>query len=457
MKLKYLLVILSVMMATGCSVIHRTTDLNKIRFEHNNAQHQQKIKSITDGRQRSISTDDITIYANGIRCLSEPFIIGMKDLNAKNRNNRQKEKDGQNDEIIRLQENIERITRTGGFVEERLNHITGEIYTGKTFTKTINQYALEIADLDYQIAFLNKTAKNDADFRKIRNLANKKHSLEFELEELKSYLDSTQKDLMQAQSTKELTAQAIKQIDDTISGGNDVYKVAVGNIYDKTGKIFPASSTAISEMVAHALSYNYGIKLIDIPFGSDWSETRYNPLLGTNSTNLSQNPSLLSSHSGVSGIVFPSDMYISGALVQYDDLPITKPFGTQITLNIDPLDISTGTKTITVGMILRAASSDSALLLDDGDIEKGRGGDRASVYVKNTYFVKNIGANVFEIKSKRLYGGRVSVEVSDPANYVIREMVEAGVYEILKKSLRPNEMSNQQKQVCDNIIFNATV
>ena len=444
---------LSVIMVSGCSAIHRTTDLDKIRSIYKDNENQQKIQVITNNRQKSITTNDETVYAKGIRCLSKPFVTGMKDLNEINRQARIMEKDGQNDEIIRLQNDIEKITQIGGFTEERINYATGNIYSGKTFLKTINQYALEIADLGYQIDFLNKTVKSDKDLNKIRNLASKKHLLEFELEELKTHLESAQNSLIQAQATKSATKVAIDSIDDAIENGNDIYKVAVGNIYDKTGKVFPSDSTAISEMVAHALSYNHGIKLVDIPFGSDWSETRYNPLSGINSSSLGDNPSLLSSHSGVSGIVFPSEMYISGALVQYDDLPISKPFGTQITVNIDPLDASTGTKTITVGMILRAVSSNNALILDDGDIEQGRGGDRASVYVQNTYFVKNIGANMFEIKSKRLYGGGIAVEVSDPVNYVIREMVEAGVYKVLKKSLRPHEMSISDKNKCDIEIF----
>lgn len=453
-QLKSLMIATSLIMVAGCSTINGLTDLNKMRSKFQSKKNQANIQNVANARQKSITSNDKTIYANGIYCLSEPFIANMKNINAINERNRQAEKDGQNSEIIRLQENLEKITKIGGFVEEKLNRTTGEIYVSKIFNKTINQYALEIADLTYQIEFLNKKATHERDFKKIRNLANKKHTLEFELEELKAHLDNTNRDLAQAQTAKAGTTQALEDIAETIRNGNDIYKVAVGNIYDKTGKVFPSDSTAISEMVAHALSYNYGIKLMDIPFSKDWGETRHNPLSGINGADLKQNPNLL--NNSISGIIFPSDMYISGALVQYDDLPINRSFGTQMTVNIDPLDISSSTKTITIGMVLRMIGSNDALILDDGDTENsGRGGNRASVYVQNTYFVKSIGANVFEVKSKRLYGGRVSVEVSDPVNYAVRELVEAGVYEILKKSLRPSEMSDQQKQECDNLITNS--
>lgn len=152
-------------------------------------------------------------------------------------------------------------------------------------------------------------------------------------------------------------------------------------------------------------------------------------------------------------------MYISGALVQYDQTPSTHPFGTRLSVNLDPLDTSAETETITVGIVLRAISSSDGLILDNGKkinnttIDKTTA-ERASVYVQNTYFVKKIGFNLFEIKSRRLYGGNFTVEVSDPTNYVIKEMAEAGIYSLLKKTIRPDE---KQHGDCDSLIVQANI
>ncbi len=457
MQLKYGAVVVSLLLLSACSPLHYTTDLNKVRDIYDSKK--DKVQKISANRQKSIlienKNDNVSGYAVGIACLSEPYLGNMKWLNDDKKVEEEGKKTDQIEEIDRLEKAIKQITKTGGYQKiKRLNkeNENGDILVpeGQLFSLTINQYAMQISNMDYEIDFLKSKAKRKSDVRKITRLMNNREILAFEMEELKTELVDLQEQLKKVKNDKADTDKILGDLDSEKKNANDVYKVSVANIYDKTGKVFKEGSTAISEMVAHALSYNYGIKLVDIPFGRDWSTSRHNPLSGKNSAILKTSPTLLSSNTGFTGVVFPSDMYISGALVQYDEVPAIKPFGTRISANIDPVDLSTQTRTITVGMVLRAVDSTSSLILDNANPNDKRNGERASVYVQNTYFVKKVGLNMFEIKSKRLYGGDVTVEVSDPATYAVKEMTEAGIYELLKKTIRPNEMNPKARAMCDN-------
>lgn len=452
---KILLATVSITLLNGCS-LYATTDLSKIRNTYKSSQNQIKIDNISNERQQSVGFDKPTPYARGIACLSEPYLHNVKIINNREKNNSIQKNISYTQQISNLEDNIKKISKTGGYEkivksykqkpeggfylreEGDIDPATLELKTEKLYPKSMQTLALDIRLLDEQIS---KNPKN------IQNLITLRELIAYEFVELESELELQKEELKKIKAEQEKAVQHLGKIGEEKGNADDVYKVAVADIYDKTGKIFPAESTAISEMVAHALSYNAGMKLVDIPFGDKWNNSRYNP----QSRNPNLSSQILSPNMGFAGMVFPSDMYISGALVQYDELPMTRPFGTRISLNIDPLDLSTDTRTINVGMILRAVNSPNALIMDNSHLNQSKQtGERASVYVQNTYFVKKIGSNVFEVKSKRLYGGNISIEVADPATYVVKEMVEAGMYKLLKKTIRPNEWTlNATEYICD--------
>lgn len=223
---------------------------------------------------------------------------------------------------------------------------------------------------------------------------------------------------------------------------------SVSPIYDKTSKIFSGDSTAISEMVAHALSYNHGIRYKDTPFNSNWEWTR---------ADITQN----SQYNQSIGSVMPADRYISGALVQYDEgLPVYNKDLNGFRLSVDPLVLNKNTQIITVGLTLRIADNQGNLHFHgNNEIANLNNNDEgfnltlandemvdyspSSVYVENTFFINNIGLDLFEIKSNRNYGGSISVQTSDPKMYAVREMVERAVYELILTTL-PNQYRNQQ-------------
>lgn len=461
----------------ACSPIHYTTDLNEIRGIHSKTGKQND--TIKQQRQLSIKIDDQTIYAKAIKCLSPSFTNGMQTLNQKKIADKQNEIKSINEEMQRLENDIKKITQTGNYQEiiklQTPNQQGQYIEYGKPFEFSINQYAILIKELDTKIDFLKAKPQSQEIENEILKIIKERESIAFKFEDLKSHHQQTKKELADAKTKKEAANKILKDMSTEAQNANNVYKVAVGNIYDQTGKVFKEKSTAISEMVAHALSYNYGIKLVDTPFNNNWSDSRYNPRNDSrHSDTIKNNPAFLSFNTGFAGSVFVSDMYISGALVQYDEVPPFAPFGTRLSVNIDPLDASTETRTITVGMILRAIDSSNALILDNAGTQaqntdnsntaqdqpnnnnanqtQPTTGQRASTYVQNTFFVKKIGLNTFEIKSKRLYGGNITIEVSDPTTYVIKEMVEAGVYDLLKKTIRPNEKITENNQDCDSLV-----
>lgn len=448
-----ILTTLAIALLNACS-IHTTTDLNKIRTEYKSDINQEKIYNINKKRQLEMEFDKATPYAKGIACLSKPYLTNASSSNTNAMATFNKKIQQANDDIDIHKKNIDIIFKTGGIRTQRSSTGIEQIKV----EKSIQELALEIEKLGLILTLEKHLKKKLALLEKRDNLTN-------QFEELKEKLNSEENLLAQAEKQKKDYAEHLNNFDNQQSKADDVFKVAVADIHDKTGKIFPTDSTAISEMVAHALSYNAGIKLVDIPFGNNWNNSRYNPAVNKNLKKIESddhrlldiqaNPNLLSANMGFAGIVFPSDMYISGALVQYDELPMTRPFGTRISLDIDPLHLSTETRTINIGMVLRAVDSTNALIMDNSNTIEKENGERASVYVQNTYFVKKIGTNVFEINSKRLYGGDVTVEVADPATYLVREMVESGIYKLLKKTIRPSEMSQEDKMVCDQIVDDA--
>lgn len=358
MKIKPIIIIITASLTLyGCttSKILYTTDLNKIRNNYNEAQHQINVDKIDIKRQKSIKIDKSTIYSDAIQCLSPSFDNQMAISNNSSKIFFRDRLIGINNEITRLENNIKNIKRNGNYTKIIRNRDSSDsdvhnaISIDRIFDRSLNEYAVEIRKLEAKINILyqdinHNPQKNPND---LINLIAEKERISLEFEDLKKELIYNEKELQEKKLEQGDLTKKIEKIDNESSQANDTFKISVANIYDKTGKVFDRESTAISEMVAHALLYNYGIKLVDIPFGNNWSNSRYNPLNeNSRSTDANKNIALLSSNTGFAGVVFPSDMYISGALVQYDQTPSTYPFGTRLSVNLDPLDTSAETQTL---------------------------------------------------------------------------------------------------------------
>lgn len=210
--------------------------------------------------------------------------------------------------------------------------------------------------------------------------------------------------------------------------------VSVAPIYDKTTKVFPAGSTAISDMVINALSYVKHIYVVETPLSGDILESRTN-LLSTGyliAPELKKIiPTVASRMSALSfGVLFPSNFYITGALVEYDE-------GSELlspAMKVDA-NIFSGRRqvdVITVGLHLRLINS------ADGQIQSNSSKNkRGSLLYLNKFYKISLDNSLFKLISFKPYGLDYSVTVADPKHYAIQEMVEKGVAELL--SVLPNE------------------
>ncbi|MEN9374122.1 MAG: hypothetical protein RIR79_1674 [Pseudomonadota bacterium] len=211
--------------------------------------------------------------------------------------------------------------------------------------------------------------------------------------------------------------------------GSKRLRISVGPIYDKTTKVFPQGSTAISDMVINALSYFEKVNIVDVPLSGDITESRVNFLspqyfyLGDSSKNQINNFAGKLSHAPF-GVLFPSHYYITGALVRYDEgAEIKNP---SIDLKFDALTTKKEVRVITAGLHLRLVSS------TDGEISSlFSKGARGSVLLSSKYYKITMNADLFKLVNDAQYGITYSVDVADPQHYVIQEMVEKGVADLL--------------------------
>ena len=218
-------------------------------------------------------------------------------------------------------------------------------------------------------------------------------------------------------------------------------RISVAPIYDKTAKVFPSGSTAISEMVLNALSYVKGLHIVDTPFG-EITESRVNLLsdryvflgkgLKDNIVPISNKIAPLPY-----GILFPSQVSISGALVQYDEG--TETITPEIGLDIDAFSGKRSVETISVGLHLRLINSNDGEILSNSAL-----GKRGSVLLSNKVYKIKTKGNYFRLISAKQYGLDVAVTVDDPKHYVIQEMVERGVAELL--SVLPSDVVCPEKK-----------
>jgi hypothetical protein len=212
-------------------------------------------------------------------------------------------------------------------------------------------------------------------------------------------------------------------------------KVSVGPIYDKTSKVFPFGSTAISDMVINSLSYVKAISVVETPLSGDITESRTN-ILSANYNKLAKiykdNIVAIGNKTGhiPFGVLFPSTLHITGALVQYDEGSDT--LSPTIKLDVDAFSFRRSVDVITVGLHLRLINS------TDGEVlSNSTKGKRGSVLLSNKFYKLSLDNSLFRIINAKQYGLDYSVTVADPKHYVIQEIVEKGIAELL--SVLPNE------------------
>lgn len=219
--------------------------------------------------------------------------------------------------------------------------------------------------------------------------------------------------------------------------GRGLFTFGVAPIYDKTGKIFTPGTTALSEFVAHALSYNQAINVIDTPYNDPHPNSSRVKISNLQSLQLQS-----------IGHAFPTHFFISGALVQYDEGDVKRDVNSA-SLNLRSVQLRGNLQRITVGLVLRLVDSSNGMidysrfLHQDNDgsyklIGNQDGNHKSnSIYLENTFFVQSMGGGLNRIISSKHWNIDIHTSVADPKNYAVREMVEKGVYELLKHTL-PN-------------------
>lgn len=409
--MKYKLISLSIVaLLSSCTTL--STDLSKAR-EH----HKQLAQKIDDYSLKRVSdiTEQKTAYSDAIACLGKHFV---KYQQYKNFFGKERDRDDAYAPAIQqintqideykavIRQNRQKFTELNLFVEHAQKD--ENLHKKPKLIKQISAKSVEAKEL---------TEKIDQDLATIAKLEQEKQ------------LYITRAKSPNPNGISSFEAYLFMQ-------GTKSMMIAVDNIYDKTGKIY-GDSTALSEMVANALTYNKGVRYVDTPFNQPLSYSRVAVAKDINTASI--------------GSTLPFEKFISGALVQYDEgTPVTSQQSVEsIKLSIDPLDINSRTTVINVGLTLRLINKDGVMYFtgytnpsnDFIDYEP------ASIYVSNTFFSKQIGASLFEIKSKRNYGFNTSIITSDPKHYATRELVEKGVYELLLKTLPNKHLTRTQDRL----------
>ena len=212
-------------------------------------------------------------------------------------------------------------------------------------------------------------------------------------------------------------------------------RISVAPIYDKTGKVYPGGSTAISDLAINSLSYVKGMRIVETPLSGDISESRVN-LLSQKYVYLGKGikDNIVGVANKIShipfGVLYPSDLHITGALVQYDEG--TETLSPEIGVDIDAFSANRSVDTISIGLQMRLINS------SDGEIlSNSKQGKRGSVLLSNKFYKIKLSSSLFRLISSKQYGLDYAVTVEDPKQYVIQEMVEKGVAELL--SVLPNK------------------
>ncbi|MDO4643694.1 MAG: CsgG/HfaB family protein [Cardiobacteriaceae bacterium] len=224
-----------------------------------------------------------------------------------------------------------------------------------------------------------------------------------------------------------------------VLGGHERFRMAVAPIRDKTGKIFDLNSTVLSDMVIDSMARFKHFDILETPLAPDsliesrnnFLDPRYKMPPGIVQNFASTMTSL--QHLPI-GTVFPSNYYISGAIIQYDEnqsLPTKRNIGVDISQYQGKREVDT----ITVGITLRLVDSWTGSVARVSDTA-----DLASISLTNTFYTIKTSHNFFRLIGTKDYGIDYSVEVGDPKTAAVKEIIDKAVYKLLEKFLKPYQV-----------------
>ncbi|QMT35792.1 hypothetical protein H3L96_00495 [Neisseria wadsworthii] len=227
-----------------------------------------------------------------------------------------------------------------------------------------------------------------------------------------------------------------------VTTGSGYFRMAVAPFRDKTGKVFDANSTAISDMVMDAVSHFRHFDLVETPLFPDTLIESRNNFLHPNYVlpgGIVQNfSSTMTSLQHVpTGVNFPSNYYIAGALTQYDEEGVL-PNNHNLGIDIYQYQYSRDVQALTVTVNMRLIDSWT------GTVMRVNGtNELATVSLTNTFYAMKNTQNFFRLIGEKDYGIDYTAKVADPKMAAVKEMVDKGVYQLLDKFLKPYKTSEQ--------------
>lgn len=207
---------------------------------------------------------------------------------------------------------------------------------------------------------------------------------------------------------------------------------SIDDIYDKTEKLYPKNSTAMSDLVLSALNKMSVFLVYDYETGSyerskiNYISSSYPRTPGQTTQDVIQALVLggLVPNQPI-GVLKPADFIINGALTQYDMIE-----SNSLDLDLDVVGYSQKLNIIDVGIDLRLVDANTGIIVVDID----SGENTSSIYLKNRLITsKNNDAGFFKVINSKKFGVNLDYSVSDPQYYAVRELVELGVLELISK------------------------
>lgn len=194
---------------------------------------------------------------------------------------------------------------------------------------------------------------------------------------------------------------------------------AVDNVFDETGKLYAPKVPAISHMIQKALIQVKGIEVLETPFYDiSTSRTDVTQLTPRRGAEISKQL-----HAPV-GTLFPSNFYITGAMVEYDEssqLPVSI-----WRIVVDFFSFRREVVTTTIGIDLRLVNSKDGTV-----VYNSKSGKRGAVTLRSRFFRISQDTGGFKIVNENARSVDHSVIVQEPKYYAVREMAEKGVVELL--------------------------
>jgi len=208
--------------------------------------------------------------------------------------------------------------------------------------------------------------------------------------------------------------------------------ITVARMLDKTGELYPHSpsdsansSTAISDITMNALSkMKESFNVIDAPLGSVIN-TRVNILSPKNP--VFKHIQKVDSGAVTAlpiGFLYPTQTYISGALVMYDKGTELDGDTKDFKVGVDPVSFSRSIETITLGLNLKMVNSETGRIVDDG-----------SIILNNKLRVIKSSGNFFKVISDNARIIDFSNYIADPKHYAIMEIVEKGIFSLMARQV----------------------